>query len=156
MTTRFKIVAALALLASLALPQYTCDRYRGPDGRVVSAVPKGADASAYHEYREPHYALGSLDRADPGSWLVVVVYLWPVPVLWYALRVRTPRAKRVLWALEAILVAGSTYVIVFASSNGRRASGAYLGLAALGLYAVAWLVEVRRLIVEPLKQWRER
>ena len=156
MTTRFKIVAALALLASLALPQYTCAKYRAPDGRVVAAVPKDADASVYHEIREPHYALEGLDRADPGSWIVVAVYLWTVPVVLYGSRARKPRAKRVLWALEGLLVAGSVYVIVFASNNGRRASGAYLGLAALGLYTVAWLVDARRLIVEPLKQWRER
>ena len=154
MTTRLKIVAAVALLASLALPQYTCDKYRAPDGRVVDAVPKGADPSAYREFREPHYALGSLDRTDPGSWLVVAVYLWTVPVLLYGSRVRRPRAKRAVWALEGLLVAASSYVIVVGSSSGRRASGAYLGLAALGLYAVAWIVEARRLIV--LKQWRER
>ena len=145
MTARLKILAALVLAASLALPQYTCDRYHAPDGRVVDAVPKGADPSTYQAFPELHYALGNLDRADPASWLVLVVYLWTVPVLLYAWRGRSRRAKRVSWVLEGLLVAGSSYWILAASSTGRRASGAYLGLAALGLYLVAWLVEARRL-----------
>jgi hypothetical protein len=53
--------------------------------------------------------------------------------------------SRVRWLVEAGLAATSIYLIWAFSDLGQRAAGAYVGIAANGLYAAAWLGEARSL-----------
>jgi hypothetical protein len=148
-TTRIKLSAAVVLLACLALPEYTCSKYVGPDGRVVSAVPEGVPATSYKEIPEKHYPLESFSVREIGSWLTLLTFAWPWPVLAYWFRSTQWRGrhgalKRLVWLAEPLLLMGSGYVIWAASSLGTRAIGAFLALAANAAYLGAWVVELRK------------
>jgi hypothetical protein len=143
--TRVKTVAAALLAIALLLPQYTCRVYRSPEGKVVSSIPDGADPSAYRAFRERHYAWEDAAWRQPTTWLYPALFMWPVPVLILGRRLGRTRARRVHWIVETTLVATSIYFIWALSDLGQRAVGAYLGIAANGLYAVACVVETRDL-----------
>ena len=138
----FKVGAAALLLVSLCLPQSSCTRneWVGPDGKTVSAVPSGAPPAAYRQVpvTDYSYALGSFDAGDFGSWLMLVTFTWPVPLLAYQWRGRRKGALRAIRFLELPLIAGSAYIIFF-PSLGRREIGGYLAMVAVGLYFCAWL-----------------
>jgi hypothetical protein len=149
---RIKLAAAIFLLASLALPEYTCSKYVGPDGKVVSAVPEGAPPTSYRGIQERHYRLESFDMRDGGSWLALLVFLWPLPVLAYLWRGRAGRLKRLISMAEPLLAIGSAYAVWNFSSLGTRASGAYLALGADAVYLSVWVgqvVNLRRLVKPP-------
>lgn len=141
---RLKLVGAALLLASLSLPQYTCALYRGPDGGVWSQLPPGADSSKYEPFTERHYALEELDALSLQTWLTILTFAWPVPLLAVRMRSRRPRLNRVLWWAEVFLIIGSGYLILVFSSLGARAAGAYVGFAGCLAYLGAWIAELRQ------------
>jgi hypothetical protein len=140
---RVKIFAAALLSIALLLPQYTCRMYRALEGKVVSSIPDGADSSAYKAFRERHYAWEDAAWRQPSTWLPPALFLWPVPVLVFWGRLRGSWARRSRWIVETTLLAASIYFIWAQSDVGQRAVGAYLGIAANGLYAVACMIETR-------------
>jgi hypothetical protein len=140
---RIKLAAAAVLLACLALPEYTCSKYVGPDGQVVSAAPEGAPPTAYREIQERHYPLESFDFRDIGSWLRLLVYTWPLPVLAYLRRGGRGVLKRLVSMAEPLLSIGSAYAVWASSSLGTRAGGAYVALGANAVYLFAWVAELR-------------
>jgi hypothetical protein len=141
MPARWKLLAALLLVASAALPQYTCVTYRAPDGGMWQTLPPGADSTRYERLVEPHYAFEHWNPGLPEHWLTVLCFGWPLAVLGIRSRSRLPRVKAVLWWLEPLLAVGSGYLILVFSGFGQRAVGAYLGLAACGAYFVTWAYE---------------
>jgi hypothetical protein len=142
---RIKLGAAAVLLACLALPEYTCSKYVGPDGKAVSAGPEGVPATPYREIQEKHYPLEAFSASDVGSWLILLTYVWPWPVLAYSLRKRGNGALgRVVWLAELLLAMGSGYVVWASSSVGTRAAGAYFAMAADAVYLGAWVSELRK------------
>ena len=142
-TARLKLIAAVLLLASLALPQYTCARFRAPDGGVWSQLPPGADTTQYKPFTERHYALENFGVLNVVTWLTVVTFGWPLVVLGVRRRAGKGRMSAVLWWLEPLLSAGSGYFIFSLSALGTRAIGAYAGMGACLLYLGAWGVELR-------------
>lgn len=138
---RIKLAAAVVLLACLTLPEYTCTKYVGPDGKAVAAGPQGVPLTPYREVHEKHYPLESFSVFDIGSWIMLLAFAWPWPVLACWFRARQGRLRRLVWRAEPILSAGSGYVIWSASSLGTRAAGAYLALAANAVYLSAWIAE---------------
>ncbi len=141
--SRIKLAAAAVLLACLVLPEYTCSKYVGPDGKVVAATPEGAPLASYREIQERHYPLESFDARDFGSWLKLLVFTWPLPVLAYLWRGKHGSFKHVVSWAEPLLSVGSAYAVWASSSLGTRAAGAYLALAANFVYLCAWLTELR-------------
>lgn len=140
---RLKLIAAVLLLASLALPQYTCARFRAPDGGVWSQLPPGADTSQYRPFTERHYALENFGVQNVVTWLTVMAFGWPLVVLGVRRRAGKGRMNAALWWLEPFLAAGSGYFIFVFSGLGTRAIGAYAGMGACLLYIGAWSVELR-------------
>jgi hypothetical protein len=140
---RIKFAAAVVLLACLALPEYTCSKYVGPDGQAVSTGRDGVPSTPYREVKERHYPLESFDVRDVGFWLRLLVFTWPLPVLAYLWRGTHRALKRLVWVAEPLLSAGSAYAVWTASSLGTRAAGAYLALAANTIYLCAWVAELR-------------
>ncbi len=142
---RIKLAAAVLLLAAIALPQYTCARYHGPDGAVWDAIPPGADSSAYHPFRESHYAVEAFGFTRWETWVTIAAFAWPLALA--VARPRLPaRLGRVIWWFEPALAVISGYLILLFSSLGDRAVGAYLAVGALAVLLAAWVAElVRRL-----------
>jgi len=142
---RIKLVAAIVLLVCLALPEYTCSRYVGPDGQTVSAGPDGVPATPYREVRENHYPLETFNVREIGWWIALLSFTWPWPVLIYRWRTRTRAgAARAVWVAEVLLAIGSGWVVWEASSVGTRAVGAYLAMAADAVYLCACIAELRK------------
>lgn len=141
---RLKSVAALALVASLTLPAYTCPGYVAPDGKVVTEIPKGGDSSRYRPTRISHYPLqGRLDVADVDFWYTIVVYGWPLPIVAYRWRRRRTTTSRWLRFVEPVLAAGSSVAIYRLASVGELAVGTYVALGANVAYMAGWLWEGR-------------
>jgi len=139
-----KSLAALLLLAALALPQSTCAGYRGPDGRFVTRVPADAPPQSYQPAVERSYAYDEFRIRQPDTWLNVLVFLWPLPLLAITARRRSGRFGFALWVAEPLLAVGSAYFIWrSATILVTPAIGAYLALSAMALYLLAWLVELR-------------
>jgi hypothetical protein len=136
---RVKLAAAAVLLACLVLPEYTCSKYVGPDGKVVSATPEGAPPASYRQIQERHYPLESFDLREAGSWLNLLAFTWPLPVLAYLRRGRSGVFRRVVSLAEPLLSIGSGYAVWASSSLGTRAAGAYLAMAANAVYLCAWV-----------------
>ncbi|MBZ5636295.1 MAG: hypothetical protein LAO55_24475 [Acidobacteriia bacterium] len=139
---RIKLGAGVLLVACLALPQYTCSKYVGPDGKTVISVPTGAAQGAYREVLERHYPLESFEVLDIFSWLILLTFVWPLPVLAYHWRGKPAVLKRAVWLAEPILAIGSAYGVWELSSVGTRAIGTYLALAANSVYLCAWVVDL--------------
>ena len=142
---RIKLIAAAVLLACLALPEYTCSRYVGPDGKEVATGPAGVPTTPYTEIHEKHYPLESFSVRDPASWLTLLAFAWPWPILAYWLRKKRGRGTfdRLVLVAEPLLSIGSGYLVWLASSLGTRAAGAYLAMAANAAYLCAWAAELR-------------
>lgn len=144
MTERYKVFFAVLLVASAALPQYTCITYRAPDGGMWRSIPEGADSTRYERVVERHYAFDTFNPGRPESWLTVLCFGWPAAVLAIRARSRSTRLKAVSWWLEPLLAVGSGYLIALFSSFGLRAIGAYLGMAACAGLLVVWAVELTK------------
>jgi hypothetical protein len=143
MTRRAKLLAALLLLVALVLPQSTCAGYRGPDGRFVTRVPADAPPDTYRPAVERSYAYDEFRLRQPDTWPNVLVFLWPLPLLAIAARHPAGRVRFAVWVAEPLLAVGSAYMIwLFASTLATPAVGAYLGVTAMALYLLAWLVEL--------------
>lgn len=144
-----KLTAAAVLLACLTLPEYTCTKYVGPDGKEVSAGSEDRPTTAYREIQEKHYPLESFSVREIGSWLTLLAFVWPWPILVYWFRdtqwrVANRGLTRLVSLAEPLLSVGSGYVVWATSSLGTRAFGAYLALAANAAYLGAWVAEVRK------------
>jgi hypothetical protein len=99
--------------------------------------------------QEKHYPLESFSVREIDSWLKLLVFAWPWPVLAYWLRSAQWRGEhsalqRLVWLAEPLLSMGSGYVVWESSSLGTRAVGAYLALAANAVYLGAWAAELRK------------
>jgi hypothetical protein len=146
---RIKLAAAAVLLACLALPEYTCSRFVGPDGQTLAAGPAGVPTTPYREVQEKHYPLESFSAREIGSWVSLLAFVWPWPALAYYRRIRQRRGaqgavRRLVRLGEPLLSIGSGYVIWTVSGLGTRAAGAYLALAANAVYLGAWVAELRK------------
>ncbi|HEY4361605.1 MAG TPA: hypothetical protein VGN17_11570 [Bryobacteraceae bacterium] len=143
--TRVKLIAAIVLLICLALPEYTCSRYIGPDGQTLSAGPEGVPTTPYREVRENHYPLESFNLREIGWWIALLSFTWPWPVLIYWWRNGALGGlARAVWVAEPLLAIGSGWAVWEASSVGHRAVGAWLALAADAVYLGAWIAGLRK------------
>ena len=147
-TTRFKILGAIVLAGSLALPVSTCTGYRSPDGKFVTWIPTGADSAAYPRAVDRDYVLHDVYLVRPSTWFNLAVFVWPLPVVALTQRRRTARWRRWVWWLEPLLVAISGWTVwLVANLLATPAIGAYVALGALGVYLSAWAVELWREVI---------
>ena len=136
--SRLKALAAVLLLGSVALPQSTCAGYRAPDGKFVVQVPRSAPRGAYEPMVERHYAFTDFQPTDPGSWLKIGAFLWPLPLLVVAARTRSARLHAYISVAEPVLALGAGFVTWYSASIfATPAVGAYVAVGALAVYFVA-------------------
>ncbi len=140
---RIKVLSAVLLAASLALPVSSCTRHVMPGGQSGGNSGLGdphADSQAVTDYS---YVLYPFNPRYPSSWAILFAYLWPLLMLGYRSRASRPVLNIVMWWVQLPLLVGSTALITFAitldSMWGSLAAGAYVAWAALSLYAIAWL-----------------
>src|SRR5690242_12901775 len=124
MRSLLRTIASLAMLASLALPLYTCHGYVAPDGHAVSGVPTGADSAAHRPTRIAHYPLEAPSPSELSFWVGLLAYAWPMLLLVIARSRRVQRHRMTLAVVRALMAIASGYVILFAMMWGDWAIGA--------------------------------
>jgi hypothetical protein len=144
---RIKGAAALLLVASIALPQSTCSGYRGPDGKFVAELPRDSTRAAFQPAVERDYVLDDVHLGDPGSWLKLAIYLWPLAAVAVLARARSRRLRLFISIVEPILAVCSAYVIwLVATFFAEPAAGAYVAIGALAIYFAVCVVDVWRAV----------
>ena len=135
--TRIRALLALVLVATLALPAYTCEGYRAPDGALVDEVPAGADSSAYVAAEVPHRPLEDFDARTLTAWGKLSLYLWPLFVVAALFARHGWRGSKPLLAVEAVLPPVSAWFLLNAVVVGDIAYGAVISLISL---TALWIV----------------
>lgn len=144
---RIKILSAILLVVCLTLPISSCRRYVNSDGtKIVHYDPKTyPDAKIWIKY---NYPLEYFKVRDIYDWLLLFCFMWPIPVILYRHRGKKRLIKKIIWIVEPLFViVASGYIYLRASVFARPAIGAYLSLAANGMYGLLWLTELLMKIV---------
>lgn len=149
--TRLKLVAALLLLASLALPLASCSRYEDAEGNRVRVAEGEEPPAGVHRVVERTYALEGFDPLELESWLVLAAFTWPLAALAARRLLPSGFVAGTVRLLELPLVAGSFFLIEFLATflTERREIGAWVAFAALALYAAA-------AVWDDVRWWRGR
>ena len=148
--SRLKIVAAVILAGSLALPQSTCAGYRAPDGKFVLTVPRDAPAGSYEPAVRQEYAFDDFQVTDVGSWLVVGAFVCPLLLVAIGTRTRSARLRAYICVAAPVVSLGAAYIIWFSASLfATPAVGAYIAISAISVYFVASAIDLWR-------SWRAR
>ena len=138
-------LSALILLVALFLPLSRCSEQTGgsaplPAGAADAAGPAQTPGSAAsYKY---YYAWTNFDASEPWSWLIFVVFLWPLPFLaWEVLAKGRPV---LLWvsAIQIPLGAGSITLVYYRTFLHELWIGGYLAYIGLGAYVLALAAEI--------------
>jgi hypothetical protein len=126
----------------MLLPFSTCSYYVDAEGeRIIVEVDEPLPAGV-REVHDQNVPAESLVPFDPERAPYLLAFLWPLLGSLYARLGRRPRLKRSLWCLEPLLICASAWVFVMLALFGKTAFGFFMAAAALGLYGVAWLLEL--------------
>jgi len=152
-------LSALILLAALFLPLSRCSDQTGvgtPEagaadaaGPVQAPVQAPGSAASYTYY----YAWTDFDASEPWSWLIFVVFLWPLPFLAHELLARGRAVPPWLSAIQLPLGAGSITLVYYRTFLHELWIGGYLAYIGLGAFSLALAVEI---ILGILRQARSR
>ncbi len=139
---KLRILAALLVVASAALPFYTCTSYVDETGKSVEVEPGAPLPPGVRAEVEAHRPIESFDLRDPGSYLLMLVFLWPLALVGIRAAVRSPRGLRGVLVGELLLLLGSGWVFYEHSGVADRAWGVAVAFGGLALYALVWGLEV--------------
>ena len=133
---KLKYLAAFVLLVSFFLPMSSCS-YTVPLELGTDGTPPGAKKVKTETRTVTIYAMEYIDPHEPGSWLNLFSFLWPILVIALQYKLRGKRARILLASSGAILSAVSAAVIYVWADIGKPLIGAYVGwCAALGLFVI--------------------
>jgi len=139
MHTYGKLLGALLLLVSIAFPMATCSHYEDAEGKRVEVAEGETPPEDVKETISYQYAFEDFHPNDPGEWVKVFAFAWPLLATMILLRRKRGPVALGVRGLEPLLLAGSIYMVHFISTflAESRAIGAYLAFLALGIYAIA-------------------
>ena len=115
-----RILAALIVVASAALPFYTCTSYVDEAGKSVEVEPGAALPPGVRAEVEVHRPIESFDLLDSDSYVFMLAFLWPLAFVGIRAAVRRPRALRAILIVELLLMLGSGWIF-YATLERRRA-----------------------------------
>jgi hypothetical protein len=139
-TNTLKSIGAILLLLSISLPMSTCSVPVQPDPTTDSQTlsPSKGPRENASTREEKIYVLDHFELSDPGSWISVLAFIWPL-LLIVILRWNTNAGVDLtIRFLEPFFLAGSLFVVEFASTffADHREIGAYVAFLAISLYAI--------------------
>jgi len=137
--------ATVLLLVALVLPLARCS---GQHSRPGESADSGQGPPAYTYY----YAWSDFDPLSPGSWLVVMIFVWPVALVLYEVISRRP-ASIWLRTTQVLLFTGSLYVLYIRTFLYELWYGGYIAYAALSACLLASIAE---LVLIVRSRFRER
>jgi hypothetical protein len=140
---KLRLLGAILIVCSAALPFYTCTKYVDESGKQVKVESEAQLPPGVHPLVESHRPIAEFDLRDPGKYLIMLAFLWPLGMLGARAAWRGRIARRVTLALESLLLAGSAFLFYEYSDIGDRAWGVWVGFAGLLVYAVGWLSDLR-------------
>ena len=154
---RLKLLGALALLVSLAFPiarGCTPVRYEDAQGNPVSPDSTGTLPQGVRVIQNYKYVFEPFHPTETEDWILLSVFVWPIVVLGILVWKKTGRLVVGLRILEPLLIGWSTWAVYFISTflTSGIASGAYIGFAALAMYAFAALWQD----IAVFRNWRTR
>jgi hypothetical protein len=143
MLRSLKIVGALLVLVSLALPMSSCRHYVDAKGERLEVEKGEPPPPGAQEVVSYHYALESFNARELASWTNLLVFVWPGVMLGAQFWRRRGRMLVVLRVLEILLLIYSFFIVDLMATlfADRIEAGAYLAFTGFGLYAVAALWE---------------
>lgn len=149
-----KVIGALLLVASFALPMTSCTTYVDKEGKPVIVGLDGVPAPGVRRFTVRHYLCEELHAGDPGSWLRVAVFLGPAAAVMFARRRPRSRARNALWVIEPVLLAGVVYSLWYMLFLSFRDPdvGWYAASTGVASYFAGWLGET----YQRCWQWRRR
>jgi hypothetical protein len=118
------------------LPLARCSGQRNGE----SADPEQPPAYTYY------YAWSDFDVLSPGSWLVFLIFAWPVALLLFELISRRPASFIWLRATQILLTVVSMYVLYLRTFLYELWYGGYIAYAAFSIYVLASLGELVLLV----------
>ena len=158
-------LSALILLAALFLPLSRCSEQTGggtPEaGAADAAGPAQTQEQAQTQAQAPkiaasykyYYAWTDFDASEPWSWLIFVVFLWPLPFLAHELLTRGRAVPPWVSAIQLPLGAGSITLMYYRTFLHELWIGGYLAYIGLGAYLLALAAEI---VLGILRQARPR
>ena len=141
-----RILAALIVVASAALPFYTCTSYVDEAGKSIEVEPGAPLPPGARAEVEVHRPIERFDLLDSDSYFLMLAFLWPLAFVGIRAVVRSARGLGAVRVAELLLLLGSGWMFYAQSSVGERAWGAAVAFAGLALYAVAWGLEIEEWI----------
>jgi hypothetical protein len=139
---RVKIISAILLVTCLALPISSCSRYVDSNGKpIVKYDPKThVNAKLVIKY---NYPLERFNPKDIYNWLLLLCFIWPIPIILYRHKGTKKLIKNIIWSIEPLFaLASSCYIWLKASLFAEPCIAAYLSISANGIYGIAWLSEM--------------
>jgi hypothetical protein len=142
-TNTLKAIGAILLLLSISLPMSTCSVSVQPDPTIDSYTlsPSEGSKESSSTREEKIYLLDHFEPSDPGSWISVLAFIWPLLLIVILRWNANVGVDLTIRFLEPFFLAGSLFVIEFASTffADRREIGAYVAFLAIALYATGAL-----------------
>lgn len=125
-----KRAAAVLLFVALFLPLSRCARQApaGPEGQPQAQAP------VEYEYS---YAWTRFDAGNIGSYLAILSFLWPLPILLYEAFGKQRTARVILLWLQPLLCIGAAWLIYLRTILEEPWTGAWLAWTALSAYFLA-------------------
>lgn len=139
--------ATVLLLVALVLPLSRCSGQHSGNSAGQASEP-----SAYTY----HYAWSDFDPLSLGSWLIMLVFAWPLALLLYERIARRPSTSAWLRGAQVLLSAGSIYLIYLRTFLDELWYGGYLAYTALSACLLASLVECVLSVRMKMKEGRAR
>lgn len=116
-----KGIGAALVLVSLVLPMSSCD---------LRPLTRETEMT---------YAFEDLSATDPGSWLEVLLFLWPAIFVVLFVRGLRSRPALVLRVGEPLLLAASIVMVLAYSTLGEVEIGTRVAIAGFAVYGVGAL-----------------
>ncbi len=135
-----KAASVVLLLIAFAFPLSRCssDSNNSPANSDDKNIQLDQNKSTYTY----EYAWSDFDPRDVSSWLILIVFFWPIPVVIYEIVSR--KVYRRIWILliQVLLAAGSIYMIYLRTFLNELWYGGYLSYIALSIFLASSVIEI--------------
>jgi hypothetical protein len=141
---KIKVILAIILLLSILLPLSSCTHYTDPDGSTIHLEENQKLPDNAQKITTYNYVLSNFDAGALFSWLLILCYTWPIPILIHRYKSKREKLKKVIWFIEPLLLIGSSVLIHMAANvmSTALAIGTYLAISANSAYGIVWLQEL--------------
>jgi hypothetical protein len=139
---RIKIISAILLIICVALPISSCSRYVDSNGKIIARYDPKIHVNA-KRITTYNYLFERFNPKDSYIWLLLLCFIWPIPIMLYRYKGTKKLIKNILWGIEPIFAVGASYYIwIGAHFFGKPFIGAYFAISANSIYAITWFSEL--------------